>query len=174
MSRGSRLLGCPPLCRALSLLALSLLALPSPGFTAEQGATHYPEGATFFAANCAVCHGKAGTGTPALAPPLTANPARFAASAEGRRQLVLTVLYGMFGDITVDQKHYNFKMSEFSQQDDAKLAAVLNFVIFDLGAAPGDTKPIGADEIAGERNKSMDGTAVREHRAAVLGTSGGS
>jgi hypothetical protein len=173
MSRGSRLLGCLPLCCALPLLALPLLTPPSPGFTAEQGAAQYPEGAAFFAANCAVCHGKAGAGTPALAPPLTANPARYAASVEGRRQLVLTVLYGMFGDITVDQKHYNFKMSEFSLQEDVKLAAVLNFLVFDLGAAASDIKPIGADEIAAERNKSVDGAAVREHRAAVLAAFGG-
>jgi hypothetical protein len=78
------------------------------------------------------------------------------------------VLYGMFGDITVDQKHYNFKMPEFSLQDDRALAAVLNFVVFDLGSASNDTKAIGADEIASERNKSVDGAAVREHRAAVL------
>jgi hypothetical protein len=132
-----------------------------------------PDGAATFAANCAVCHGSTGAGQPALAPPLTGNPARYAANAEGRRQLALTVLYGMFGDITVDQKHYNFKMPEFSRRTIAHWRRVLNFVAFDLGTASNDTKPIGAEEIASERNKSVDGAAVREHRAAVLGMIGG-
>ena len=71
-----------------------------------------------------MCHGAQGPGTPSLAPPLTADPARYAAIAEGRRQLAMTVLYGMFGDIDVEQKHYDFKMPDFSQLDDATLAAV--------------------------------------------------
>ena len=65
----------------------------------------------------------------------------------------MTVLYGMFGDITVEQKHFNFKMPEFSQLDDATLAAVLNFVVFDLGArGTGASKPLSADDIAAERD----------------------
>jgi mono/diheme cytochrome c family protein len=163
MSRGSRPLGC-----LLLLMTGSSLSLAG-----EPGAERFPDGAALFAANCAVCHGKSGAGQPALAPPLTVNPARYLAIPEGRRQLVLTVLYGMFGDITVDAKHYNFKMPDFSLQDDAALAAVLNFVAFDLGPATSDSKPIGADEIASERNKSVDGSAVREHRAAVLAAIGG-
>jgi mono/diheme cytochrome c family protein len=163
MSGSGRPLGC-----LLVLMTTSSLCR-----AAEQSAPQYADGAAAFAANCALCHGSSGAGQPALAPPLTANPARYAASAEGRRQLALTVLYGMFGDITVDQKHYNFKMPEFSLQDDRTLAAVLNFVVFDLGSAANDTKPISPDEIASERNKSVDGSAVREHRAAVLGTIGG-
>ena len=139
----------------------------------EPVAPQYGDGAHFFAANCAVCHGATGAGQPALAPPLLANPARYASRPEGRRQLVLTVLYGMFGDISVDQKHYNFKMPEFATQSDAMLAGVLNFVVFDLAHAPGDTRPIGPEEIAAGRATPMDGAAVREHRSSVLAALGG-
>lgn len=143
--------------------------------TSAGGATpQYADGAAIFGSNCAVCHGAAGAGTPALAPPLLANPARYAALPEGRRQLAMTVLYGMFGDITVEQKHYSFKMPEFSQLDDDKLAAVLNFVVFDLAQAAAGTKPIVAAEVAAERGKAMDGAAVREHRSSVLEALGGS
>jgi mono/diheme cytochrome c family protein len=141
---------------------------------ADSPAPRFPDGAQAFASNCAVCHGAAGAGQPALAPPLLANPARYAGVPEGRRQLVLTVLFGMFGDITVDQKHYNFKMPEFSQQSDATLSAVLNFVVFDLAHAPADTRPMDAAEIAAERGAALDGAAVREHRASVLAGLGGS
>jgi mono/diheme cytochrome c family protein len=127
----------------------------------------YPQGASVFQANCAVCHGAAGAGTPSLAPPLVANPAHYAASAEGRRQLAMTVLYGLFGDVAVDGKHYDFKMPDFAQLDDASLAAALNFVVFDLGHAGADLKPLSAAEVAAERAHPVDGAAVREHRKSV-------
>ncbi len=136
-------------------------------------AAQYPDGAAAFAANCAVCHGAAGAGLPGLAPPLLANPARYAAIPEGRRQLAMTVLYGLFGDITVEQKHYNFKMPEFSRLDDAALAGVLNYVVFDLSAAAADVKPIEPAEVASERGHGVDGAAVRTHRAEVLQAIGG-
>jgi mono/diheme cytochrome c family protein len=150
-----------------------LLLSAAPGLAADSAAPRFPDGASFFAANCAVCHGAAGAGQPALAPPLLANPARYAAVPEGRRQLALTVLYGIFGDITVEQKHFNFKMTEFSSQSDASLAAVLNFVVFDLAHAASDTPPIAPEEIAAGRATPMDGAAVREHRASVLASIGG-
>jgi mono/diheme cytochrome c family protein len=168
MSAGVR----APAIGSLLLLGASLWHAASCQ-AADSATPRFPEGAQAFAANCAVCHGAAGAGQPALAPPLLANPARYAGVPEGRRQLALTVLFGMFGDITVDQKHYNFKMPEFSQQSDATLAAVLNFVVFDLAHAPAETKPIDPAEIAAERGAALDGAAVREHRSSVLAGLGG-
>jgi mono/diheme cytochrome c family protein len=147
--------------------ALTALAVASVARAADAPAPVYQQGFTSFQGNCAVCHGPAGAGVPALAPPLLGYPARYAASAEGRRQLVLTVLYGMIGDITVDDKHYNFQMPEFSRLDDAALAATLNFIVFDLGHAPADVKPMSAAEIAAERAHALDGAAVHEHRKSV-------
>jgi mono/diheme cytochrome c family protein len=132
----------------------------------------YPTGATTFQANCAVCHGAKGAGTPSLAPPVTSYPARYAANDEGRKQLAMTVLNGMFGGIEVEQKHFDFKMPEFIQLDDATLAGVLNFVVFDLDHATDDVKPIAAEEIAAERAQPVDGAAVREHRAKLIAALG--
>jgi mono/diheme cytochrome c family protein len=132
----------------------------------------YPGGATSFQAKCAVCHGAKGAGQPSLAPPLLSYPARYAANAEGRRQLAMTVLNGMFGGIEVEQKHYDFKMPDFTHLDDATLAAVVNFVVFDLGHAPDETKPLTAQEIAAERSHPVDGAEVRAHRASVLAALG--
>jgi mono/diheme cytochrome c family protein len=154
-----------------TLAALAALAVASAARAADSpGPPEYPQGFASFQANCAVCHGPAGAGVPALAPPLLSYPARYAGSTEGRRQLVLTVLYGMIGDITVDDKHYNFQMPEFSRLDDAQLAATLNFVVFDLGHAPADVKAVSAAEIATERAHALDGAAVREHRKSVVPT----
>ncbi len=139
---------------------------------ADPATIRYPSGATTFAANCAVCHGAKGAGTPSLAPPVTSYPARYAATEDGRQQLAITVLNGMFGGIDVDKKHFDFKMPDFRQLDDATLAAVLNFVVIDLGHAPEDTKPLTAEEIATARAHPLDGAAVREHRAKLLASLG--
>ena len=158
-------------CAAAAVATLTLSA-PLLCSSAEPTAPKYAAGATVFQANCAVCHGQNGAGTPSLAPPLTSYPARYAASAEGRRQLAVTVLYGMFGEVVVEEKHYNFKMPDFTRLDDAALAAVLNFVVFDLARAAQTTKPLTAEEIAAERRQPMDGAAVRERRAGVLAALG--
>jgi mono/diheme cytochrome c family protein len=150
---------------ALPLSGLAALIATAPPLHADGPA--YAQGAASFQANCAVCHGPAGAGLPSLAPPLTGNPALYAASAEGRRQLAMTVLYGLFGDITVEGKHYDFRMPDFGRLDDATLAATLNFVVFDLGHAGDKIAPLTAAELAAERAKPLDGAAVREHRKGV-------
>lgn len=157
----------PPALAAVVLAGLGALRAPAAG-AADAPAPAYPQGAASFQANCAVCHGPSGAGVPSLAPPLMSYPARYAASAGGRRQLAMTVLYGLFGDITVEDKHYNFKMPDFARLDDATLAATLNFVVFDLGHAPTDVKPLDPGEIGAERAHPVDGAAVREHRKSVV------
>ncbi len=146
------------------LLVVALGAAPA----IAQDTLRYADGAATFKASCAVCHRANGAGTPGLAPPVVSYPPRFVATAEGRRQLVLTVLYGMYGDIVVDERHYNFKMPEFAQLEDATLAAVLNHVIFDLGHAAADAQPLDAAAIAAERASAIDGAAVRAHRALAV------
>lgn len=152
---------------AAALLGVCALGAAPLAMCADAPAPLFPDGAASFQANCAVCHGAAGTGLPSLAPPLTSYPARYAATAEGRRQLAMTVLYGLFGEITVEDKHFDFKMPDFSRLDDGLLAATLNFVVFDLGHAPASIKPLAAGDIAAERAQPLDGAAVRAHRKAV-------
>lgn len=128
----------------------------------------YSAGAETFQANCAVCHRANGAGNPGLAPPVIADAPKFAQSAEGRRQLAMTVLYGMYGEITVAERRYNFKMPEFSRFDDATLADVLNHVLFDLAHLDAAVAPLTVEDIARERANAVDGAAVRAHRAAVI------
>lgn len=153
--------------RALTLaVALTAFAgaLGYPPNTRAADATSYPQGAAAFQSNCAMCHGSAGAGIPGLAPPLSSEPARFAASPEGRRQLAITLLYGMFGDIMVGQSHFNSQMPDFARLDDATLAATLNFVVFDLAHGATSIKPLAPEEISAERAHPLDGAAVRTHR----------
>ena len=154
--------------QTLAGAAAATLATVLAGPAHADAEPRFADGAATFQANCAVCHRANGTGTPGLAPPVTTFPPRFAATPEGRRQLALTVLYGMYGDIVVGERHYNFKMPEFTRLDDAALAATLNFVVFDLGGAPPSIAPLAAADLAAERERALDGNAVREHRAEVV------
>ena len=156
-------------CRAA--LVAGLLTTPAL-YAVAADAPAYPDGAKAFQASCAVCHGPGGAGIPSLAPPLLSYPAHYAGSAEGRRQLAMTVLNGLYGAITVEDQHFDFRMPEFSALDDATLAAALNFVVFDLGHAAADTKPITPAEILAERSHPVDGAAVREHRKSVVPAGG--
>jgi mono/diheme cytochrome c family protein len=154
------------LCACCAIAASGAIA------ATEDGGSRYPDGAAGFQANCAVCHGRDGAGQPSLAPPLTSYPARYIAAPEGRRQLAMTVLYGMFGDVVVEQKHYNFKMPDFARLGDDVLAAVLNFVVFDLAHASQDSTPLSAAEIAAARSQPAGADVVRQHRAALLAALG--
>lgn len=155
--------------RPLALAAATMAALAlGADLAVPAEAPAFPQGATSFQSNCAMCHGPAGAGVPGLAPPISSYPARYAASAAGRQQLALTLLYGLFGDIVIEGKHYDLRMPDFSRLDDATLAATLNFVIFDLGHASASIKPLEAAEIAAERGKAVDAAAVREHRKGLV------
>ncbi|AWV02300.1 cytochrome c [Burkholderia sp. JP2-270] len=146
----------------------SVSAIALPGIAGAQQAVHYPAGKSLFDAQCAVCHQAGGKGQDGLAPPLTEYPGRYAAVEAGRAQLVETLLHGMFGEIKVHDKSYNFKMPSFASASDDDIAHVLNYVVFDLDAQRGSAKPFTAAEIRAARAKEMDGTAVHAQRAVVV------
>lgn len=166
-ARTVRNLGVAPTVALTALIILVTALGSTPGARAADTPA-YPQGAAAFQTNCAMCHGPAGAGVPALAPPLLSEPAYFAVSPEGRRQLAITLLYGMFGDITVGQSHFNAQMPDFARLDDATLAATLNFVVFDLARAAATIKPLAPEEIAAERAHPLDGAAVRAHRKSLV------
>src|ERR1700681_4975535 len=97
-------------CAGAALAPCGAIGALEPVSANDSASARYADGAASFQASCAVCHGRDGAGQPSLAPPLTNYPALYLGIPEGRRQLAMTVLYGMFGDIAVEQKHYNFKI----------------------------------------------------------------
>lgn len=145
----------------------------APAQPAQGASPQYADGAATFKANCAVCHGPAGGGVPSLAPPLTRYPALYATLPEGRQQLAMMALFGMFGEVKVDGHTYNFKMPDFSRFSDEVLAGVLNHVVFDLGAATplpagAQRAPITPAEVAALREPRLSGDQVRAHRESLL------
>ena len=87
--------------------------------------------------------------------------------AQGRAQLTSTVVHGMFGEIKVHEKSYNFKMPSFATMSDEELAQLLNYVVFDLNPQHGSAKPFTVAEIRAARAQPMDGMAVHTQRAVV-------
>ncbi|SDR52873.1 Cytochrome c [Burkholderia orbicola] len=155
---GKRIVAC--------MAAATAFAFPAAAHAQE--AVHYPAGKSLFDAQCAVCHQAGGKGQDGLAPPLTDYPGRYAAAEAGRAQLIATLLHGMFGEIEVHDKRYNFKMPSFASASDDDIAHVLNYVVFDLNARHGDARPFTAADIRAARAKQMDGTAVHAQRAVVI------
>jgi mono/diheme cytochrome c family protein len=151
--------------RATLTLTAALIIIGTPAATLAQS---YPNGQKTFASTCAVCHQISGAGNPALAPPLLNYPARYLGLAQGREQLLMTVLYGMYGDIVVENTHYNFRMPSFAALDDETIAQTLNYVAFELAHAPAATAPITAAEVGAMRAKPASGAEVRAHRTTVL------
>jgi mono/diheme cytochrome c family protein len=128
---------------------------------------HYPAGKSVFDAQCAVCHQAGGKGQDGLAPPLTEYPGKYSTTDQGRAQLTSTVVHGMFGEIKVHDKSYNFKMPSFASASDEDLAQVLNYVVFDLNEKHGDAKPFTAADIKAARAQTLDAAAVHTQRAVV-------
>ncbi|ADG15656.1 cytochrome c class I [Paraburkholderia atlantica] len=128
----------------------------------------YAPGKAFFDTRCAVCHQAGGKGQDGLAPPLTELPGHYATNAQGRTQLGLTVLNGMFGTIAIKDKSYNFKMPSFRGESDEDLANVLNYLVFDVSAKHAGAKPFTAAEVKALRATQMDGAQVRAHRDVAL------
>ncbi len=137
------------------------------GVTANADSPH-AAGQAAFEANCAVCHQASGAGNPALAPPLLTYPGKYATQTQGRQQLLTTVLYGLWGEITVEGKPYNFKMPSFLNLDDETIAQALNYVVFGLSKAPNSVEAFSADDVAKARETSLTGSQVRAHRATLL------
>lgn len=153
---------------ALNLGAASVALMATHAFAQSVQSGQYAPGKAFFDSKCVVCHQAGGKGQDGLAPPLTELPGRYASVAEGRKQLGLTLLNGMFGQIAIKDKTYNFKMPSFRAESDEDIASVLNYLVFDLNAKHQGGKPFTASEVKALRGMQMDGTQVHEHRAATL------
>lgn len=140
--------------KRLALAALALVATP---------AMAAPDGATIFN-RCAACHTKTGAGVPGAYPPLNADFRTLANSPNGRKYLVLAVIKGLNGPITVEGKPYRGMMPA-QGLDDASTAAVLNHVGGQIAKAGPAFKPFAEAEVAKVRK---DGTALSSAQVAAL------
>ncbi len=109
--------------RILDYLGTYLGPNPPPAGTAAAPAPE-ADGATVYAELCAACHQPNGQGVPGQFPPLAGNPDLFAARDYPAR----VVLFGLKGRLTVGGKDFNAEMPPLDMLDDARIAAVIEYV----------------------------------------------
>lgn len=120
---------------------------------------------------CAACHLPTGAGVPGTYPPLAS--ADFKAQAltpAGRRYLVLVVLKGAIGPLTVDGKPYMAVMPAQLQLDDAGVAAVLNHVATAIAQVGEGFQPFTAADVAAIRaaDAALNGQQVAAMHAELI------
>lgn len=106
---------------------------------------------TDYILHCQGCHGANGEGSAGGAPPFRGHVARLAATRMGREYLL------------------RVPGVQFSELDDARLAAVLNWILdrFEESADRGsEVRPFSAEEVARLRGRPL--LSVAEERARVL------
>ncbi|MFM7067711.1 MAG: c-type cytochrome [Gammaproteobacteria bacterium] len=140
---------------------LALAALPWAALAAD-GPTLYRQ--------CAACHLPSGAGVPGTYPPLaSADFRRQVISPGGRRYLVLVVLKGVIGPLTVDGKQY-FSVMPAQSLDDAGVAGVLNHVARDIARVGDGFQAFTPEEVAAVR--AADAGLSAQQVAALHATLG--
>lgn len=139
------------------------------GLVVAPGA-HAADGAALFQ-HCAACHLPSGAGVPGTYPPLAADFRAQAVTPEGRRYLMLVVLKGAMGALTVDGKPYFAVMPAQSQLDDAGIATVLNHVATDIAKVGEGFVPFTPADVAAVRaaDGGLSAQQVAQLHATLLG-----
>ncbi|WP_174273095.1 cytochrome C [Sphingomonas bacterium] len=103
--------------------------------------------------NCGGCHGITGNSAPALLPVLRDRVGYFLCRPDARAYLI---------------RLPNVSHSRIT--DNAELADLLNYVVFDLGgaSAPADAPPFTAEEVARERPHALNDASLKALRAALV------
>jgi len=137
---------------------LGLLVLGSLALAQADGAKLY--------AQCAGCHGANGQGIPGAFPLLAGHVAEILNLKGGREYLILTLLYGLQGQIEVKGMKYNGVMPAFGQLKDEEIAALLNHIATAWGddKKVKDFKPFTAEEVKKLRAKPLTAQQVLEER----------
>ena len=103
--------------------------------------------------NCGGCHGIVGDSAPARLPVLRHRVGYFLCTPEARAYLVRVP---------------NVAHSRIT--DNAELADLLNYVVFDLGggSAPANALPFTADEVTRERSHALNDVSLKAVRASLV------
>lgn len=139
---------------AYARYALALVAAAVMSLATAQSSSGDVEGRDVYAETCSSCHQEGGQGISGVFPPL-ANHVPDLVRLEGGRQYVLgVVLFGLQGEIEVNDTTYDGTMPSWQQRSDEDIASVLNHVVFDLSGESteeGDLEPFSASEVEAAR-----------------------
>jgi mono/diheme cytochrome c family protein len=120
-------------------------------------------------ATCTACHMADGVGIPGAFPPIRDRVAKIAALDGGRDYLIAVVTYGLMGAIEVEgAQYFGIMAGNSGTHDAADVAAVLNYVVFELGdGKSAGVEPFTAEEVekaqaAVELKSPAGGGQIRE------------
>lgn len=137
----------------------------------QEGGGGAPEvltvGESVYTTNCVSCHQANGQGVPGAFPTL-ANHVPSLYNAD-RSYLINVLLYGLQGEIQVNEQSYNGVMSAWQQLSDQEIADVLNYASTAWGnnQALQDFEPYTPEQIAAERGKGLSSSDVYNQRPSV-------
>jgi hypothetical protein len=128
---------------AVLLGAVTPLAKPAPILGSVQ---------SDYVANCGGCHGIQGNSFPAHVPQLRGRIGYFLCTAESRAYLL------------------RLPNVALNSLDDERLAAVMNFVVFDLGGPSSNTASsrFTSEEVARQRKRPLTGASLIRTRATIV------
>ncbi|MET1754566.1 hypothetical protein ABVV53_03705 [Novosphingobium sp. RD2P27] len=111
---------------------------------------------------CQSCHKPDGSGVRGVFPRISSRLGAAAQTAEGRKWLIATVLFGQSGAIVVDGKPIRSAMPAFARLSDSPVAETLNWLLAGAG------KPFNAAEVAAMRAQpGMSAAKVGQMRAGL-------
>jgi mono/diheme cytochrome c family protein len=138
------------------------LGATAPCCAAEPGAATSgadSAGAAVFADRCAVCHGPQAAGIPGSFPSLHEQVVAFAKMPQGRDYLVMVVTTGLMGSLKVGGVAYNGVMPAQSGLSEAEVAAVLSYLVGDLGKNDSAAAALSAGDVTDARARHIDKSA---------------
>ena len=140
---------------AAALAAAVLLGVVGPGARAADADSQsvLPEVQVAYLERCGGCHGIQGHSAASLVPRLQGQVSSFLCLPEGRGYLV------------------RLPSVALSPLSDGELASLMNFVVFDLGAVPGDRArfpPYTAAEVGTLRKQPLNEVGLAGYRAAIV------
>jgi mono/diheme cytochrome c family protein len=100
---------------------------------------------------CSTCHLPTGAGVKGIFPPLGPQVVELAQTPEGRTYLVLTVVYGVAGELVIGSATFRNFMPAQSGMTDGQIAEALNYVIIDLAKLKSPPKAFDEAEVAAVR-----------------------
>jgi mono/diheme cytochrome c family protein len=110
-------------------------------------------GKRLYSQNCVVCHQATGQGVAGQFPPLAGSEWVNGSDKHGENHLVLLMLHGHQGPMTVMGGNYNNAMPQWKQLTDDQIAAVLTYIRSDWG---NNASPIDPAFVAGIRSEHKE------------------
>ncbi|MEE8292632.1 MAG: cytochrome c [Candidatus Tectomicrobia bacterium] len=115
-------------------------------------------GAETYVATCQACHQANGQGLPAAFPPLARHLPGVFNTDNGRDYVIKTVLFGLQGEIAVNNQVFHGIMPGWAHLSNEHIAAAINHTLTAWGnraALPADFAPVRATEIERARSEPL-------------------